>query len=200
HHVLSSSNRYRYIKRKLEQVIAQATYILSEQARASGFAPVGIELGFGYKGGLDPVRIPLPGERELILRGRIDRVDKAEQDEHLYLRIIDYKSSSQLLSLEEVYYGLSLQMLTYLHVVLLQSAKWLGMQASPAGVLYFHVHDAMLRNADNVDEERIEQEIFKQYKMNGLILEDPDVAILMDEQLASGRSDIVPAAFKKDGD
>jgi len=58
----------------------------------------------------------------------------------------------------------------------------------------------MLRNADNVDEERIEQEIFKQYKMNGLILEDPDVAILMDEQLASGRSDIVPAAFKKDGD
>src|SRR5699024_3920568 len=81
HHVLSSSNRYRYIKRKLEQVIAQATYILSEQARASGFAPVGIELGFGYKGGLDPVRIPLPGERELILRGRIDRVDKAEQDE-----------------------------------------------------------------------------------------------------------------------
>src|SRR5699024_5028503 len=107
HHVLSSSNRYRYIKRKLEQVIAQATYILSEQARASGFAPVGIELGFGYKGGLDPVRIPLPGERELLLRGRIDRVDKAEQDEHLYLRIIDYKSSSQLLSLEEVYYGLS---------------------------------------------------------------------------------------------
>lgn len=200
HHVLSSSNRYRYIKRKLEQVIAQATYILSEQARASGFAPVGIELGFGFDRGLEPIRIPLPHGRELILRGRIDRVDKAEQADHLYLRIIDYKSSSQVLSLEEVYYGLALQMLTYLHVVLLQSAKWLGMNASPAGVLYFHVHDALLRNADSIDEEQIEAEIFKQYKMNGLILDDPEVAVLMDEQLASGRSDIVPAAFKKDGD
>lgn len=200
HHVLSSSNRYRYIKRKLEQVIAQATFVLSEQARASGFAPVGIELPFGYEKGLSPIRIPLPHERELILRGRIDRVDKAEQNNHLYLRIIDYKSSNHVLSLEEVYYGLALQMLTYLHVVLLQSAKWLGMKASPAGVLYFHVHDAMLRNADAINEEQIEAEIFKQYKMNGLMLSDPDIAILMDEQLASGRSDIVPAAIKKDGD
>lgn len=200
HHVLSSSNRYRYIKRKLELVIAQATYILSEQARASGFSPVGIELGFGFDRGLEPLRIPLPEGRELILRGRIDRVDKAEQNERLYVRIIDYKSSSHRLSLEEVYYGLALQMLTYLHVVLLQSAKWLGVQSSPAGVLYFHVHDAMLRNADRIKEEQIEAEIFKQYKMDGLLLENPEIAVLMDEQLESGRSDIVPAAFKKDGD
>lgn len=200
HHVLSSSNRYRYIKRKLEQVIAQATYVLSEQARASGFAPVGIELGFGYKNELAPIKIPLANGRELVLRGRIDRVDKAEQAGHLYLRIIDYKSSKQQLSLEDVYYGLSLQMLTYLHVVLLQSEKWLGSKASPAGVLYFHVHDAMLRNADQIKEDQIEAEIFKQYKMNGLLLDDPEVAVLMDENLASNRSDIVPVAFKKDGD
>src|SRR5699024_3884263 len=133
---------------KLEQVIAQATYILSEQARASGFSPVGIELGFGYKDELAPIKIPLSKDRELILRGRIDRVDKAEQDGNLYLRIIDYKSSDYQLSLEDVYYGLSLQMLTYLHVILLQSEKWLGMQASPAGVLYFHIHDAMVKDAN----------------------------------------------------
>lgn len=200
HHVLSSSNRYRYIKGKLEQVIAQATYILSEQARASGFAPIGIELGFGYKEGLDPIHIPLEEGRELILRGRIDRVDKAEQNEQLYLRIIDYKSSNQILSLEEVYYGLALQMLTYLHVVLLQSEQWLGKKASPAGVLYFHVHDAMLRNANNIADDKIEAEVFKEYKMNGLLLAEPDVAILMDDNLSSGNSQIIPAGIKKDGE
>ena len=199
HHILSSSNRYRYIKRKLQQVIAQATYVLSEQARASGFSPVGIELSFGYEKGLDPIRIPLPDGRELLLRGRIDRVDKAELDDQLYLRIIDYKSSNQSLSLEDVYYGIALQMLTYLHVVLLQSHKWLKMSATPAGILYFHVHDAMLSEPEHVTEEKIEQELFKKYKMSGLILEDPDVAFLMDEKLSSGWSDIAPFGIKRDG-
>src|SRR5699024_1488983 len=71
HHILSSSNRYQYIQRKLQEVIAQATFILSEQARASGFSPVGIELGFGENEDLAPVMIPLPNDYELVLRGRI---------------------------------------------------------------------------------------------------------------------------------
>src|SRR5699024_2042873 len=75
HHILKSSNRYQYIQRKLEATIAKATYILSEQARLSGFTPAGIELSFGYDGGLDPVSINLPNGYEVVLRGRIDRVD-----------------------------------------------------------------------------------------------------------------------------
>ena len=200
HHVLMSSNRYRYITKKLEQVIAQATYILSEQARASGFSPVGIELAFGYRSGLDPVRIPLPNGRELLLRGRIDRVDKGKRDEHLYLRIIDYKSSKQSLELEDVYYGLALQILTYLHVVLLQAETWLGSKASPAGVLYFHVHDAMVNNDENLSDDKLAQELMKQYRMQGLILKDPEIAVLMDEDITSRRSPIIPANLKKDGD
>lgn len=200
HHILASSNRYRYLKRKLQQVIAKATYVLSEQARASGFSPVGIELSFGYDKGLEPVKIPLPNGRELHLRGRIDRVDKAQINNELYLRIIDYKSGSQSLSLEEVYYGISLQMLTYLHVVLEQAQSWLKMGASPAGILYFHVHDAMLNDPEVATEEQLEKELFKKYKMNGLVLKDPDVAIMMDEHLAAGNSDIIPVRLKKDGD
>src|SRR5699024_7321278 len=110
HHILKSSNRYRYIQRKLEDTIAKATYILSEQARLSGFTPVGIELSFGDNGMLDPVSMTLPNGYEVVLRGRIDRVDEAVQQEQLYLRIIDYKSSARGLDLEDVYYGLALQM------------------------------------------------------------------------------------------
>ncbi len=71
HHIFSSSNRYRYIQRKLQEVIAQATYILSEQARKSGFSPVGIELGFGMQDDLPPVTISLPNGYELVLRGEL---------------------------------------------------------------------------------------------------------------------------------
>src|SRR5699024_4349789 len=47
--IVHSSNRYKYIQQKLQEVIARATFILSEQARQSDFSPVGLELGFGEK-------------------------------------------------------------------------------------------------------------------------------------------------------
>ena len=200
HKILSSSNRYKYIQQKLENIIARATYILSEQARISGFSPVGIELGFGLEKGLDPLVLELPNGYELALRGRIDRVDKAIQNDELYLRIIDYKSSSRGLSLIDVYYGLALQMLTYLDVVLTQSKDWLGSEAKAAGILYFHVHDAMLREPTSFDETDIAEDIFKAYKMQGLLLAEPGIASLMDTSLTSGTSDVVPVGLKKDGE
>ncbi|GAE93626.1 ATP-dependent nuclease [Gracilibacillus boraciitolerans JCM 21714] len=56
HQILHSSNRYQYIQRKLEQVIARATFVLSEQARKTNFAPVGLEVGFGDQSQLAPIK------------------------------------------------------------------------------------------------------------------------------------------------
>lgn len=199
HHILASSNRYRYIMRKLQQVIAQATYVLSEQARASGFTPVGLEIDFRHKGQLKPLEIELTDKRKLILRGRIDRVDKAKIDNQLYLRIIDYKSSKHSLALEDVYYGLSLQMLTYLDVVLQQAEDWLKEKASPAGILYFHVHQPLLSKEEVIKDEELEKELFKEYKMRGLLVADATVARTMDTTLDTGYSNIIPVALRKDG-
>lgn len=200
HRILHSSNRYQYIQRKLQEIIARATYVLSEQARASDFSPIGVEVGFGNKeDALSPLMLELPNGYELMLRGRIDRIDQATLNEQLYLRIIDYKSSNRGLDLLEVYYGLALQMLTYLDVVLAQSEEWLGLKASPAGVLYFHVHNAMLSKDQMLPQDMIDQELFKQYKMQGLIQKDEQIAQMMDTTVETGHSQMVPFALKKDG-
>lgn len=201
HQILHSSNRYQYIQQKLQDVIARAAYVLGEQARQSNFSPVGLELDFGMGDNqtLKPVRLPLKNGFELVLRGRIDRVDKALDQEHLFLRIIDYKSSAKGLNLVEVYYGLALQMLAYLDVVLSQSEQWLGVKATPAGVLYFHVHNPMISAKQKMDDQEIDQEIFKKYKMQGLLLADETAVKLMDTSLESGSSQIVPAGVKKNG-
>src|SRR5699024_5560244 len=183
----------------LQEVIARATHILSEQARQSDFSPVGVELGFGENKPLKPLVLPLPNGFELVLRGQIDRVDKSVKGDRLFLRIIDYKSSERGLSLVEVYYGLALQMLTYLDVVLTQSEAWLGLKASPAGVLYFHVHNPMISGDQRISDERLENEIFKQYKMKCLLMADENIVQMMDYNAASGRSQIIPAGLKKDG-
>lgn len=201
HRILYSSNRYQYIQQKLQQVIARATFVLSEQARKSEFSPIGLELGFGLEQDADlpPITLELPNGFELVLRGQIDRVDRASQNGQLYLRIIDYKSSAHQLRLLDVYYGLSLQMLAYLDVVLAHSEQWLGIKASPAGVLYFHVHNPMISGKIPLNEQAIEKEIFKQYKMQGLLVRDEGIVQLMDTSLSSGTSQIIPAGLKKNG-
>ncbi|WP_010093670.1 helicase-exonuclease AddAB subunit AddB [Ornithinibacillus scapharcae] len=200
HQILHSTNRYQYIQQKLQHVIARAAYVLSEQARLSKFSPVGLELGFGTKGDkLKPVSLQLPNGYEIKLRGRIDRVDKALDQEDLYLRIIDYKSSSRGLDMVDVYYGIAMQMLTYLDVVLSQSEQWLGKKATPAGVLYFHVHNPMISGNAQMSDEELENELFKSYKMKGLLINNERVVQMMDTSLESGHSEIIPVQIKKDG-
>ena len=122
--ILFSSNRHHYLKRKLENVISRATAVLSEQAKWSGFAPIGLELGFGKNGTLPPLSFTLQNGAKMELMGRIDRVDKAEDGNEIFLRVLDYKSSEKDLNLTEVYYGLALQMLTYLILSLLILRSW----------------------------------------------------------------------------
>ncbi|MBA2174534.1 helicase-exonuclease AddAB subunit AddB [Halobacillus locisalis] len=199
--ILRSSNRYQYIQNKLQKVIARAAFVLSEQARQSHFTPVGLELGFGTgkEGELPPLALDLPNGYELMLRGRIDRVDRALTDDDLFLRIIDYKSSAKGLSLMDVYYGLSLQMLAYLDVVLSNAEQWLGSTATPAGVLYFHVHNPMITGNQLLKDNEIEEEIFKKFKMQGLLLENEHVVQMMDTGLEKGQSRIIPAGLKANG-
>jgi ATP-dependent helicase/nuclease subunit B len=199
HQILLSSNRHHYIKRKLEQIVSKASYVLSEHAKASGFAPIGLELGFGRNEPLPPFSFTLKNGTKMELTGRIDRVDKAENGDNIYLRIIDYKSSAKEIDLTEVYYGLALQMLTYLDIVVSHSEELIGKQALPAGVLYFHVHNPMVKTNKWLSDEELERELFKRFKMNGLVVNDTDAIRLMDETIEAGDSHIVPVRLNKNG-
>jgi ATP-dependent helicase/nuclease subunit B len=198
--ILLSSERHHYIKRKLEQIITRASQVLSEHAKVSGFSPIGLELSFGRNGKLPPLTFSLKNGKRMELAGRIDRVDQAKgENNSTYLRVIDYKSSEKDVNLNEVYYGLALQMLTYLDIVITHSDELVEMKASPAGVLYFHVHNPMISTTKLLTIDEIEKEIMKKFKMNGLMVGDQDVLKLMDQSLESGDSQIISAGIKKDG-
>jgi ATP-dependent helicase/nuclease subunit B len=198
--ILLSSERHHYMKRKLEQIITRASIVLSEHAKVSGFSPIGLELGFGPNGKLPPLSFTLKNGKRMELAGRIDRVDQAKgEDNSVYLRVIDYKSSEKDVNLTEVYYGLALQMLTYLDIVMTHSNELVEMKASPAGVLYFHVHNPFVHTTKMLTIDEIEKEIMKKFKMNGLMLNDLNAIRLMDQTLESGDSQIIAAGIKKDG-
>ncbi|RKN86973.1 helicase-exonuclease AddAB subunit AddB [Paenibacillus ginsengarvi] len=199
--ILLSSKRFGYIARKLKQIVSRASVVLGVHARRGEFVPVGLEVGFGPGQPLPPLEFELGKGRRMQIVGRIDRVDRASGDKGVLLRIIDYKSSETSLRLADVFYGLSLQMLTYLDVVITHAEKWLGTPAMPAGVLYFHVHNPLLRRKNTLSEEAAEAEALKRFKMKGLVLGDPETVRLMDHSLRerSGHSELIPVALKADG-
>jgi len=197
--ILLSTKRYGYIFRKLKEVVGRASVILGEQSRRGSFEPIGLELDFGPDKPLPPLRFELENGCVLEIVGRIDRVDVAEGENGLLLRVIDYKSSQTDLKLHEVYYGLSLQMLTYLEVLLSAAEEWLGEPALPGGTLYFHVHNPLLQSSNGMTPEQAGQELLKKFKMKGLLLADRDAIAQMDHTLDKGHSAIIPVALKADG-
>ena len=101
------------------------------------------------------------------------------------MRIIDYKSSNYDINLDNVVYGLQLQLLTYLDAV----CKIEDLE--PAAVLYFSLIEEKLDKRKSVEE--IEEDIKKNFRMNGLIAADVKLIKMMDKSLETGASNLVPA-------
>lgn len=89
--------------------------------------------------------------------------------------------------------GIQLQLLTYM------DATCKIEDVMPAGLLYFNLIDPVIKANKPMSDEQIEQEIRKNFKMNGLILADVKVVKMMDKTLDVGASNIIPAYIDKEG-
>ena len=84
---------------------------IREQLAAGRFRPLKTELSFGMDGGLPPVQLQLSNGRVVLLRGRVDRVDRSPDG---LLRVIDYKTHGKPFDPAGVYDGELLQLPLYL--------------------------------------------------------------------------------------
>ncbi|MCC5891941.1 helicase-exonuclease AddAB subunit AddB [Exiguobacterium sp.] len=198
HAILMSSNRYGYLKKKLTDVVSKTAEVLIEQSKRDGFDPIAFELAFG-SGNFPPVSFTLSNGATCELVGRIDRVDTAQVHDQLYVRIVDYKSSKRDIDFAEIYYGLAMQMLIYLKVLIEQADAWTKENVAPAAALYFHVHRPLVTPAET--DAETERKVLESYQMQGLLVDDPEVLGVMD-RTAKGdtkKSIVIPVKYKKDG-
>ncbi len=199
HHILDSSSRYRHIARKLERTVERSARILGKHQSQGKFRPVAVELAFGPGGRIPGLSFSLSDGTRIELAGRIDRLDLATTDDgQSYLRVIDYKSGSSRLTPLEVYYGLKLQLLTYLHVAKQCAANLLPAEALEAAALYFRIHDPLQTAEAPLPTILAEARGLEAYRMQGLLLDDQEAISLMDQELR-GRSVLIPVSVKSDG-
>jgi ATP-dependent helicase/nuclease subunit B len=124
--ILLSNARYRYLTHKLKRTVHHAVRVLGEHARQGVFLPIQLEVKFGPSEALPGIAVPLTDGNSLTLRGQIDRIDGALLEDQVYLRILDYKSRQPRVTLNQIYYGLDLQLLAYLDAALQGAEILLG--------------------------------------------------------------------------
>lgn len=170
--------------------VRRSAWMFTRHARNSRFTTVGTEVRFGGEGGLPPVILTLHDGRRIALRGVIDRIDRYEGDKGLYLRVVDYKSSSHALEPIRMWYGLQLQLLIYL-----KAAEQSGNGALPAGAFYFTVQNPMVESPQDVKAEA-ERLIAREMRLKGVVLAEAEVVQAMDADMPEYS---IGKVFSKDG-
>jgi len=196
--IFYSTARYRYLINKLARILLRAVIVLGEHHCRSNFRPWGVEISFGKQASWSGLHLQIGGTKVEVV-GRIDRIDLAENDGNVYVRVIDYKSGELGLNLEEIYYGLKLQLPIYLLVALQEISQKLKRVTEPAGMFYFPVKDPLINTRGPLDKQNLEQEILKNLKLRGYLLENLPVVKLMDQEI-SGYSELLPVAINKKGE
>ena len=85
----------------------RTTWALQQQLKKGDFEPVGYEVRFTTELENQQYADSADGDRGIMsLNGKIDRMDLCEEDDKVYLKIIDYKSGRTKFDLASVFHGL----------------------------------------------------------------------------------------------
>lgn len=188
--ILLSSARNAYTINRVKRMVKRSVWALQKQLKQGEFYPALTEWAFGEKDNIDSLNFDLESGQKLHLKGRIDRIDVCQDKEnHLYVKVIDYKSGTTQLDLIKLYYGLQIQLALYLNAALeLEKKRFPDKLVQPAGVFYYNTKDPILNKEDVKNPENPQEEILKKLKMDGICSAEPEILQKLDKNLAAGKS------------
>lgn len=197
--VLYSSARNEYAITRMSRILTRTVLTLQQHLKQGSFQPDDYELSFRFAEDLDSIHVDLSEEEKMHLQGRIDRIDVSEDAEHVYVKVIDYKSGNKKFDLAALYYGLQLQLVVYMNAAMeLESRKHPDKEIVPAALLYYHIDDPTIETPVELTQEQINEEILTKLRMNGVVNSDPAVVERLDH-LLQDKSKVIPVEKKKDG-
>ena len=197
--VLYSSARNEYAITRMSRILTRTVLTLQQHLKQGSFQPDDYELSFRFAEDLDSIHVDLSEEEKMHLQGRIDRIDVSEDAEHVYVKVIDYKSGNKKFDLAALYYGLQLQLVVYMNAAMeLEGRKHPDKEIIPAALLYYHIDDPAIETPVELSDEQINEQILAKLRMNGVVNSDPEVVERLDRYMQD-KSMVIPVEKKKDG-
>ncbi|MDD6211989.1 MAG: PD-(D/E)XK nuclease family protein [Clostridiales bacterium] len=166
--IMDESAGNRYLKHRWKEIAGRTIWALCRMLSEEDFRPEAMELYFdGWTS--SSMKIPLSQEEQMILRGIVDRLDIYMEEDKVYLRIIDYKTSASRFDLNAVYQGLQLQLPLYMNAAMeYASVKYPGKTAVPAGMYYYTVEDPLMELETMIPKEKREEKMLRELTFRGL--------------------------------
>ena len=196
---LKKDSRSAYALKRIRRIMGRTIWALLMQIRSGMFEPGNFEVPFSAIENLEAVNLSLPDNTKMKLKGRIDRIDYCENEEEVFVKVVDYKSGNTKFDLAAFYYGLQLQLMVYLNAALeLERRAKKEKTVTPAGIFYYHVEDPLLELSGDEDPDEIRKQLLKELKVNGLVNSREEIIKSMDRFL-QGTSSVIPVSVNKDG-
>lgn len=192
-----------FLLKRIKDSLKSSIRTLHYQAQHTNYRTIMVEERFGPEAAkLKNQPLNLSNGFKVQLTGIIDRVDVSVDNDERYVSVIDYKSSKHVIDLDKLLNKLSLQLFTYLDVVVESfSSRYQNEKIIPAGVLYYHVQNSTVTANEELNEDDIIKQHHLNYRMKGFTLENKSVSIHFDDKLATEqKSDIINVSFTKKGD
>ncbi len=197
--VLYSTARQEYAITKMKRIMKRTVDTLQFQLKQGSFIPSDFELEFQSMDDKS-LNMDLKNGQKLKLQGRIDRMDLYEDQDSVYVKVIDYKSGNKDFDLSELYYGRQLQLVVYMNAALSEVKKrFPDKQALPAGLMYYSMKDPFVDRDPLMDtKEAVTEQIRKNLRPKGIILAEDAVVDALDHGFEKA-SMVIPVERKKDG-
>ncbi|MBQ4259979.1 MAG: exodeoxyribonuclease V subunit gamma [Lachnospiraceae bacterium] len=197
--VLYQNARNEYAITRMDRILKRTVKTLQQHLRKGAFEPAYYELGFRQVCDLESVDVSLSEQERLHLVGKIDRVDICNEEDRLYVKVIDYKSGDKDFDVVALYHGLQLQLVVYMNAAMEAVAKeYPDKEVVPAAMLYYQVTDPMVERKGEMTPEEIQEAINAALRTKGVVNSASDIIEKLDGQL-QGKSSVIPVKLDKTG-
>lgn len=206
--LFGQSRRIEFMITRIKRMMNRTVWAISEQMKRGAFEQQYCEAGFSYNDDLPSMKIHLEDGKKMIFSGVIDRIDTYEDEENIYVKVVDYKTGGIKLSLNSVFYGLQMQLVLYMAAAMDIEKKNNGEKnIVPAGMFYYYVKDPVVKFENYNGDVDLQEQMLSEYKCSGYASERTEVLQKLDSvfgtngYLESGvKSSCVPVNITSKGD
>lgn len=179
--VLYSTKRNEYMLSRVVSMADRTVWAIGKQLSKGRFVPEEFEKSFVLN---------------KMVRGRIDRIDTYKDSDSVYVKVVDYKTGESDFDLLDTYYGLKVQLITYMNAAMaIEQKKYPGKNIVPAGMFYYNIKNPFVDDVEDVDAA-----ILEKLRVKGVTNQSAIGALDVRGELQSGKSLVIPVSYDKNGD